>query len=177
MTPAEKAIALRLLLFDVDGVLTDGTVVVHGDETEAKLFSIRDGTGIVYAHKAGLLTGLLSSRPSSATTTRAAQLSIAIVEQASLDKLGVYQRLLAERGLRDEQVSYMGDDLLDLPVLRRAGLSACPADAVSEVRARVDWVGSFGGGRGAVREFIEFVLRAKGLWDDVVQRHLEGTIR
>jgi 3-deoxy-D-manno-octulosonate 8-phosphate phosphatase (KDO 8-P phosphatase) len=169
-----KATRLRLLLFDVDGVLTDGTILVHPDGTESKRFSIRDGTAIVLAHRAGLTTGLLSARMSASTTHRARQLSIAIVQQDSHDKLGVYERLLAERGLRDDEVAFMGDDILDLPVLRRVGLSACPSDAVAEVRARVDWVSAFPGGGGAARDLIEAVLRAQGQWDAIVRGSIEG---
>lgn len=168
MTLEAKAAQVRLLLFDVDGVLTDGTVHMHEKGGESKQFSIRDGTAIVLAHRAGLLTGILSGRPSGATTRRAAQLSMAIVEQGTVDKLVVYERLLGEHRLRDAEVAYMGDDLLDLPVLRRAGLSACPADAVAEVRAAVDWVSPSGGGRGAVRELVELVLRARGDWPALV---------
>jgi 3-deoxy-D-manno-octulosonate 8-phosphate phosphatase (KDO 8-P phosphatase) len=172
-----KAARLRLLLFDVDGVLTDGTIAIHADGTESKTFNIRDGTAIVYAHRAGLLTGLLSGRQSTATAHRAAQLSIAIVEQASFHKLDVYERILAEQGLEDHEVAFMGDDLLDLPVLKRVGLSACPADAVADVRERVDFVSPSAGGRGAVRDFVEFVLRGRGDWDRVLQGYLEGSRR
>lgn len=173
MTLDARAAQLRLLLFDVDGVLTDGTVVMHEDGGESKHFSIRDGTAIVLAHRAGLMTGILSGRASGATARRAAQLSMAIVEQGSLDKLAVYERLLAEHHLRDAEVAFMGDDLLDLPVLRRVGLSACPADGVAEVRAAVDWVSLSNGGRGAVRELVEFVLRARGDWQTVVAPFME----
>ena len=172
-----KAARLRLLLFDVDGVLTDGTIVMHGDGTESKTFNIRDGTAFVYAHRVGLLTGLLSGRHSLSTSQRAAQLSIAIVEQTSLDKLQVYERVLSERGLSDAEVAFMGDDILDLPVLRRVGLSACPADAVPEVRERVDFVAPSIGGRGAVRDLVELVLKARGEWADLVRRHAEGLPR
>src|SRR5262249_6730812 len=155
---------IRLLLFDVDGVLTDGTVLIHGDGTESKQFSIRDGAGIVWAKRAGLSIGILSARSADATAIRAAQLGIEIVVQGSADKLAGYERILKDAALADHQVGYMGDDLQDLPVLRRAGFSAAPADAAPEVRAFVHWVSASGGGRGAVRECIEHVLRAQGAW-------------
>ncbi len=173
MTLDDKAAQVRLLLFDVDGVLTDGTVSMHEDGGESKQFSIRDGTAIVLAHRAGLLTGILSGRPSGATARRAAQLAMAIVEQGTQEKLVVFERLLAEHHLREAEVAYMGDDLLDLPVLRRVGLSACPADAAQEVHDTVDWVSRFAGGRGAARELIEFVLRARGAWPALVAPFLE----
>ena len=157
-----------MLLFDVDGVLTDGTILVHADGTESKTFNIRDGAGIVWAQRAGLAIGLLSARSAEATAIRAAQLGISVVVQGRADKLAGYEQILADTNLTDEQVGYMGDDLQDLPVLRRAGFSAAPADAAPEVRASVQWVSSNRGGHGAVRECIEHVLRAQGQWRTAV---------
>jgi 3-deoxy-D-manno-octulosonate 8-phosphate phosphatase (KDO 8-P phosphatase) len=172
MTVEERAASVRLLLFDVDGVLTDGVIVMHADGTESKGFHIRDGAAIVWAQRAGLTVGLLSARTSGATTQRAAQLAIRLVVQGVPSKLSAYERIVRDAGLADEAVAYMGDDILDLPVLGRAGLSAAPADAAPEVRDRVHWVSASGGGRGAVREFIELVLRAQDHWNDVMQRYL-----
>jgi 3-deoxy-D-manno-octulosonate 8-phosphate phosphatase (KDO 8-P phosphatase) len=163
---------LRLLLFDVDGVLTDGTILVNGDGSESKQFSIRDGAAIVWAQRAGLSIGLLSARTAHATALRAAQLGIRIVVQGAADKLSGYEGILATEALTDQQVGYMGDDLQDLPVLRRAGFSAAPADAAPEVRASVQWVSARGGGHGAVRECIEHVLRAQGTWKTIADEYL-----
>jgi 3-deoxy-D-manno-octulosonate 8-phosphate phosphatase (KDO 8-P phosphatase) len=174
MTVTDKASRIRLLLFDVDGVLTDGIVVMHADGSESKGFHIRDGAAIVWAQRAGLPVGLLSSRSSGATAQRAAQLAVRIVVQGVANKLEAYERIVREAGLTDEAVSYMGDDLVDLPVLARAGLSASPADAAPEVRERTDWVSSVPGGRGAVREFIELVLRSQSRWDDVAARYIRA---
>ena len=171
MSVEAKAAHIRLLLFDVDGVLTDGRVLLHDDGTESKQFHIRDGTAIVWAHRAGLLTGLLSARTSPATVQRAAQLSMSIVTQGVTVKLDAYDQVLREHRLTDAQVAYMGDDLLDLPVLARVGLSAAPADAVPDVRARVDWLSQAPGGHGAVRELIELVLRAQRAWEPLVQNY------
>jgi 3-deoxy-D-manno-octulosonate 8-phosphate phosphatase (KDO 8-P phosphatase) len=171
MSVQSKATRIRLLLFDVDGVLTDGAVVMHADGSESKGFHIRDGAAIVWAQRAGLTVGLLSARSSGATAHRAAQLAVRIVEQGVKSKLTTYERILTDVRLTDDAVAYMGDDLLDLPVLARVGLSAAPADAAPEVRDRVDWVSTAGGGRGAVRELIELVLRAQQRWDDVVQQY------
>ena len=165
---------IRLLLFDVDGVLTDGSILVHADGSESKHFNIRDGAGMVWAQRAGLSIGLLSARTADATAVRAAQLGIKIVSQGGADKLAEYERILADAGLTDSQVGYMGDDLQDLPVLRRAGFSAAPADAAPEVRAAVDWVSQNGGGRGAARECIEHVLRAQGHWPAAVAGFLDS---
>ena len=169
---ARKAARIRLLLFDVDGVLTDGRILVQADGAESKQFSIRDGTGVVWAQRAGLKVGLLSGRHSPATTLRAAQLGIAIVRQLAVDKLKVFTEVLGQEHLQADQAAFMGDDLLDLPVLAQAGLSAAPADAVPEVVARVDWVSSREGGAGAARELIEVVLRAQGEWEGLLRAYL-----
>ena len=164
-----RARRIRLILLDVDGVLTDGTVVMHGDGTESKGFYIRDGAAIVWAQQAGVQVGVLSARASAATTQRAVQLGMTIIAQGAASKTAEFERILADTGLKAEAVAYMGDDLLDIPVLHRAGLGGAPADAAEEVRAQAHWVSGQRGGRGAVREFIELVLRAQGAWDAIVQ--------
>jgi len=170
---ARRAGSIRLVLFDVDGVLTDGRVLLHSDGSESKTFSIRDGTGIVWAQRAGLATGLLSARHSAATAARAAQLGIRIVRQQAGEKLQMFRELLEQEGFSEEQVAFMGDDVLDLPVLTRVGLSAAPADAAPDVLARVDWVSSRAGGDGAAREFLELLLRAQGKWEAVLAGYLQ----
>jgi 3-deoxy-D-manno-octulosonate 8-phosphate phosphatase (KDO 8-P phosphatase) len=172
--PAElagRAQRVRLLLFDVDGVLTDGTILLDAEGRESKRFSIRDGTALVWARQAGLLTGVLSARTAAATTERARQLGMAIVRQQAGDKAAAFTEILAEHGLAAADVAYMGDDLMDLPVLRLAGLSAAPADAAEAVRARVHFVSRLPGGSGAARELIEGVLRAQGLWPAIAARY------
>jgi 3-deoxy-D-manno-octulosonate 8-phosphate phosphatase (KDO 8-P phosphatase) len=172
MTLQAKASRVRLLLFDVDGVLTDGVVLMHADGSESKGFHIRDGAAIVWAQRAGLMVGLLSARTSGATAHRAAQLAIRTVFQGVTSKLTAYEQIIRDAGVTDEAVAYMGDDLLDIPVLQRVGLSAAPGDAAAEVRDRVDWISSSAGGRGAVRELIELVLRAQQRWEDIVQQYV-----
>jgi 3-deoxy-D-manno-octulosonate 8-phosphate phosphatase (KDO 8-P phosphatase) len=168
-----RASRVRLLLLDVDGVLTDGTVSIDSTGGESKEFFVRDGAAMIWAAREGLEIGLLSGRPSEATTRRAAELRLNLVSQVGPDKLKSYEGILAARGLSDNDVGYMADDLLDLSILRRVGLSAAPADAVDDVRARVHWVSRFPGGRGAVREFLEVVLAAQGKWDRVLRDFLE----
>jgi 3-deoxy-D-manno-octulosonate 8-phosphate phosphatase (KDO 8-P phosphatase) len=172
MSLQAKAARIRLLLFDVDGVLTTGEVIMHADGSESKGFHIRDGAAIVWAQRAGLTVGLLSARSSGATAHRAAQLAVRIVAQGVKSKIAAYEQIVRDARVEDEDVAYMGDDLLDLQVLARVGLSAAPADAAAEVRERVDWVSAAGGGRGAVRELVELVLRAQQRWDDVLRQHL-----
>jgi 3-deoxy-D-manno-octulosonate 8-phosphate phosphatase (KDO 8-P phosphatase) len=168
-----KASKIKLLLFDVDGVLTDGKILLHADGSESKQFDIKDGTGIIWAQRAGLTVGLLSARTSAATGQRAAQLGITLVHQGVASKLESYEQIVDSLLLVDEQVAYMGDDVLDLPVLVRVGLAAAPADAVEDVRSRVHWVSSARGGQGAARDLIEVILRAQGRWDALVAEYVE----
>jgi 3-deoxy-D-manno-octulosonate 8-phosphate phosphatase (KDO 8-P phosphatase) len=173
VTIQERAHRIRLLLFDVDGVLTDGVVTMHADGSESKGFHIKDGAAMVWAQRAGLAVGLLSSRASEATSQRAAQLAVRIVQQGVPNKSVAFDRILRDAEIPEEAVAYMGDDLLDLPVLARAGLSGAPSDAAEEVRAAVHWVSTVAGGRGAARQFIELVLRAQGLWDTVLAEYAD----
>jgi 3-deoxy-D-manno-octulosonate 8-phosphate phosphatase (KDO 8-P phosphatase) len=170
----DRASVVRLVLFDVDGVLTDGTVVVHGDGTESKSFNIRDGIVMVWAERAGIRVGILSARHSPTTGHRAAQLGITLVHQAVASKLETYERILRDLGLSDRHVAYMGDDILDLAVLGRVGLAAAPADAVDDVRSRVHFVSSAGGGRGAARELLELILKVQHRWDLLVAEFLSS---
>lgn len=167
----ERARRVRLVLLDVDGVLTDGTVLISATGGEAKPFSIRDGLGIVWARKSGLEVGLLSGRASEATTRRAAELGIPIVWQGGSDKREAFRAILADHGYAADEVAYMGDDLVDLPILARAGLSTAPADAVDDVRSRVHWVSRHPGGRGAVRDLVELILGAQQRWTTIVAAH------
>jgi 3-deoxy-D-manno-octulosonate 8-phosphate phosphatase (KDO 8-P phosphatase) len=159
------AARVGLLLFDVDGVLTDGKILMHPDGTESKQFDIKDGTGLVWAQRAGLKVGILSARSSAATSQRAAQLGITILQQGVPSKLRAYEEILRQQALSDADVAYMGDDVLDLPVITRVGLSAAPADGAEEVRARVHYVSRARGGHGAAREFIELILKAQDRWE------------
>jgi 3-deoxy-D-manno-octulosonate 8-phosphate phosphatase (KDO 8-P phosphatase) len=168
-----RAKDLRLLLLDVDGVLTDGTISVSGTGEERKSFHIRDGSAILWARRAGIEVGFLSGRRSGATAKRAAELKVGILVEGETDKRTAFAKIAAEQKLTNDQIAYMGDDLLDLPVLQIAGLSAAPADAAEDVRQRVHYVTKSSGGHGAVREFIELILRGRGQWAPLVQRYLD----
>jgi 3-deoxy-D-manno-octulosonate 8-phosphate phosphatase (KDO 8-P phosphatase) len=174
---AARAARVRLLLFDVDGVLTDGQLVMHADGSESKRFNVRDGTAIVWAGRQGLLTGVLSGRSSLATAERASQLGMTVIRQDVAVKEEAYEAIRREHTLADEEVAYMGDDVLDLPVLLRVGFSAAPADAVEEVRSRVDWISRARGGHGAARELIEVVLRAQHRWESLVALYTREGVR
>lgn len=165
---AARCRALRLLLMDVDGVLTDGTVLLLPGGGEAKAFHIRDGLGIVLAHRAGLRTGVVSGRRSESVAQRAAELHMAVVLQGVQDKRAAVALVLEQEGLTPRELAYIGDDLVDLPVMREAGLSAAPADAPFEVRSEAFMVMDARGGHGCVREFVEAILRARGDWERVL---------
>jgi 3-deoxy-D-manno-octulosonate 8-phosphate phosphatase (KDO 8-P phosphatase) len=167
-----RAAQIRLVLFDVDGVLTDGKILMHADGSESKQFDIKDGSAIVWAGRLGLTVGFLSARSSASTAQRAAQLGVTLVHQGVASKRETYDQIVDELLLENEQVAYMGDDVLDLPVLARAGLAAAPADAVVDVRDRVHWVAQRAGGYGAARELIEMILKAQQKWDSIVAAYL-----
>ncbi len=167
-----RASRVRLILFDVDGVLTDGRVTINHDGTESKTFAIRDGIAMVWAQRAGIRVGFLSARLSSTTPHRAAQLGITLVYHGVSSKLATYQAIVADLGITDAEIAYMGDDIVDLAVLARVGLSVAPADAVDDVKARVHWVTERAGGAGAARELVERVLKVQGHWDDVIDAYL-----
>ena len=168
MSVQDKASRIRLLLFDVDGVLTDGRLVYGPAGERLKTFDVRDGLGLKLAQKAGLKVGILSGRISEALRYRAGELGIDALVMDRSDKKPAFDELLATWKMTPDRIAYMGDDLLDLPVLLRCGLSFAPADAVAEVRERVHKVLLRPGGHGAVREMCEFVLRARGEWDHLI---------
>jgi len=167
-----RAEKIKLVLFDVDGVLTDGKILMHADGTESKVFDIKDGSAVVWAMRLGLQVGFLSARVSAATAQRAAQLGITLVHHGVASKLETYDQIADSLMLDDEQVAYMGDDILDLPVLSRVGLAAAPSDASEDVRTRVHWVSAARGGDGAARELIELILRAQDKWESIVATYM-----
>lgn len=166
---ADRCRALKLILTDVDGVMTDGTILLLADGTEAKAFHVRDGLAIVLAHRAGLKTGILSGRESRAVALRAAELGMAVVRQGISDKAKALDEILASEGLAHHEVAYIGDDVNDLPVMQAVSLSASPADAPLEVRTQAFMVMEAAGGKGCLREFVESILRARGDWDRVLE--------
>src|SRR5262249_10649861 len=164
----DKAASIRLILLDVDGVLTDGAVVMYGDGLESKRFHIRDGIALVWAQRVGLKVGILSARHSATTNQRAAQLGISLVYQGVASKAPAFDQILNDTAVTDAEVAYMGSDIVDRAVLKRVGLSAAPSDAVPEVRSLVDFVSTRCGGDGAVRELAELILRTQGHWSTIV---------
>jgi len=160
--------AIELLVLDVDGVLTDGAIVIDDLGVESKHFHVKDGGGIALWRKSGKKVAILSGRSAACVDVRAKELGITPVIQGSTDKKASILSLIQELGLEPGQVCAMGDDLADLPMLGVSGLAACPGDAVAEVIESADIVSHFDGGKGAVREVIEILLKNQGTWDGLV---------
>ena len=171
LTLLERARKTRLLMMDVDGVLTDGRIIQDGQGHELKVFDVKDGHGIVIAHRAMLQTALISGRASETITQRAGELGIKLVFQKVWNKLEVYEKILVDTELTHDEVAYIGDDLIDIPLLRRVGLAVAVADAVDEVKVAAHVVTQRPGGQGAVREVIELILKAQGHWDSLIERY------
>jgi 3-deoxy-D-manno-octulosonate 8-phosphate phosphatase (KDO 8-P phosphatase) len=172
-TLAQRCSAIELLLLDVDGVLTDGRIIYGDSGVEVKAFHVRDGSGLKLWQLAGKRAAVLTGRTSSVVEVRAAELGIAPVIQGAADKLAGFRAVLEAVTVTPEQVCYVGDDLPDVPVLRRCGLAVAVADACAEARAHAHYVTRTPGGCGAVREIIELILGCQGRWQELVQRFLE----
>ena len=168
-----KLAKIKLLLLDVDGVLTDGRIIYDCQGNELKAFDVKDGHGLKMLQRAGIAVGIITGRQSQVVVRRAAELGIEILYQGALSKLEPYLEILDQHGLTDEQVAYVGDDVVDLPILRRVGFSATVADAVAEVVPLVDYVASQGGGRGAVREICDLLIKASGRWEELTSRYFK----
>jgi 3-deoxy-D-manno-octulosonate 8-phosphate phosphatase (KDO 8-P phosphatase) len=171
-----RARKIKLLLMDVDGVLTDGRIYYlprsGGGFFETKTFHARDGFGLRLAHQAGLETGIISGRSSPVVEYRVKELGIRYAEQGALQKLGPYHDILRQAGLRDDQVAYVGDDIVDLPLLRRVGLAVGVSSGHPSLRRYVHYWTRQPGGHGAVQEVIEVILSALGKWDAILKRFL-----
>ncbi len=167
---AEVARNIRMILSDVDGVMTDGSIIIDNSGVETKSFHVRDGLGIKLWQQAGFMFGILTSRNSRIVKLRAAELGISIVRQGFEEKLAAAREIFATQGIQPSEVCYIGDDLPDLPVMLEVGLGVAVSDAVAEVRSTAKWVLTTPGGHGAIRELIERLLKAKGRWEDCVPR-------
>jgi 3-deoxy-D-manno-octulosonate 8-phosphate phosphatase (KDO 8-P phosphatase) len=161
---------IRLLILDVDGVLTDGVIQIDDTGRQARSFHIQDGLGLTLWKAVGRQVALLTSKKSAAVAARAEMLGITLLEQGAEDKLPGFGRILVAAGVDASQTAYMGDDLLDAPVLRRVGYPITVPDAAPEVRALAKFVTPRSGGRGAVRDAVEHLLQREGLWADALRR-------
>jgi 3-deoxy-D-manno-octulosonate 8-phosphate phosphatase (KDO 8-P phosphatase) len=176
-----RAKKIRLLLFDVDGVLTDGKLFLFPVQTangqivvEAKGFHSQDGAGISIARIAGVKSGLITRRNSETVALRARDLRLEVVRQGSTDKLKVFREILGSEGLTASEVAFVGDDVIDLPVMRNCGFSVAVANARPEVKAAAHYVTPHSGGDGAARDVIEFILKAQGKWKRAVETYIRN---
>ena len=169
--------AIKMLVLDVDGVLTDGTIVVDSQGMESKFFSVLDGHGIKMWKRAGLTVAFLSGRESPPTAQQAKELAVDFCLQGCIDKYACLLELIQTSGVPVVQIAYIGDDLPDLPIIRRAGFSAAVANAVDEVKHAVDYVTKRNGGEGAVREVIEYILKKTGRWGELVERYMTDSLQ
>jgi 3-deoxy-D-manno-octulosonate 8-phosphate phosphatase (KDO 8-P phosphatase) len=167
-----RAARIRLLLMDCDGVLTDGRITLVGDGDEEKSFHTRDGHGLVLLHRAGLQSGIISGRTSRLVERRARELGIRYVRQGTWDKVKDFEELLAEAGLNETEVAYVGDDVTDIPLMQRSELAVAVADATDETRAVAHYVTRIQGGFGAIREVTELILKAQGRWSELMRKYM-----
>lgn len=168
----DKAAKIELVIFDVDGVLTNGTLFYGDNGQEYKAFNSKDGHGMVMLRDSGIRIGIISGRTSDAVRIRMEALGIDQVYQGQRDKIPAYMEMKKQLELSDEQVAYVGDDVIDLPVMNRVGLSIAVADAHELVRERADWLTQAPGGNGAAREVCELLMRGHGIYDAEMRRYL-----
>jgi 3-deoxy-D-manno-octulosonate 8-phosphate phosphatase (KDO 8-P phosphatase) len=167
---AEKAKKVRLFLVDVDGVLTDGGIVYDGGGREIKRFHVRDGHGIKMLQRAGVEVGIITGRTSEVVAFRARELGVSLVRQGTWDKVSAWREILAEKGFLPEETAYVGDDIVDMPLMSR-WFAAGRGRRGAAVLEAADFVSARPGGQGAVREIIEFVLRSSGAWEKIVSKY------
>ncbi len=163
---------IKLLAMDVDGVLTDGMITIGSDGTEFKTFNLLDGHGIKMWKRAGLKTALISGRESAVTKQRAKEMEIDFVYQPCQKKLDCFEKLLADSKLEPKNIAYIGDDVLDIPLVKRAGFGIAVANAVDELKNCAHYTTSRNGGNGAVREVVEYILKNTGQWSALMEHYL-----
>lgn len=173
-TLEERMKRIRLMILDVDGVLTDGGIYMGPDGEAMKRFDIKDGTGVVLWRRAGGLTAILTGRSSRIVENRARELQISVVSQGCSDKRAAYEAVKEELQIANEEVAYIGDDIIDLPVMCQVGLPIAVADAVPEVKKKALFVTDHAGGHGAIREAVERILRAQGRYEKAAAVYLSS---
>jgi 3-deoxy-D-manno-octulosonate 8-phosphate phosphatase (KDO 8-P phosphatase) len=162
---AAKIAPIRMILMDVDGVMTDGGIFWDDRGVQSKVFNVKDGFGIHWIRNLDIKTGIITGKISELVLHRAQELKLDEIHQGEIHKLPVYEGIKTKYGFSDAQIAFVGDDLLDLPLISRVGFSAAPADAHPEVLASVDFVSQYAGGKGAVREVIDLIIKAQGKWE------------
>jgi len=162
---------VKMVIMDVDGVLTDGKIILDAKGIESKAFYVQDGSAITYLHRAGIKTAIISGRESKVVELRAKELCIEDVYLGIHKKLEAYEQILKKHKIKDGEICYIGDDLIDLPILRRVGFSVAVPNAPSEVKEHVTHITAAPGGYGAVREVTEKILKSQGKWDAIISRY------
>jgi 3-deoxy-D-manno-octulosonate 8-phosphate phosphatase (KDO 8-P phosphatase) len=168
-----RASRIKLLLMDCDGVLTDGRIWLMEEEGEHKSFNTHDGLGLTLLHRAGLRSGVITGRSSSGLTRRASELEIEFVRQGDPNKVEAFDEILRLAGVAEDEVAFVGDDLTDIPLMQRSELAVAVADAVAEARAVAHYVTLREGGRGAIREVVELILKSQGRWNELVEQYTQ----
>jgi len=168
-----RASHIKLLLMDCDGVLTDGRLWLLENGDEHKSFNTHDGLGLSLLHRAGLRSGIITGRTSTAVTRRAGELGIEFVRQGDPEKIAAFEQVLQQAGVDENEIAFVGDDLTDIPIMQRAELAVAVADAVAETRSVAHYITRARGGRGAVREVIELILKSQGRWAEVTEGYLK----
>jgi 3-deoxy-D-manno-octulosonate 8-phosphate phosphatase (KDO 8-P phosphatase) len=169
----KRAARVKLLLMDCDGVLTDGRITLLPDGDEQKSFHTRDGHGLVLLHRAGLRSGIISGRTSSAVERRARDLGISFVRQGTWDKIVEFEEVLRSAEVEPEDAAFIGDDVTDIPLMQRVGMAVAVADATAETRAAAHYVTRLPGGFGAVREVADLILKAQGRWAELMRKYIK----
>jgi len=167
----EKLKKIKLLILDVDGVMTDGGIIMDSEGRELKKFNVRDGHGIKILQRYGINVAILTGRQSKVVEYRAKDLEIKDVYQGALNKKEVFEKILKKHKLKARETAFMGDDIVDIPVLKRVGFSAAVADAMDVVKKPVDYITKNRGGKGAVREVCEMILKAQGIWPEITAKY------
>lgn len=168
---AERICKIKLVICDVDGVLTDGGIIIDANGVETKRFDVKDEHGLKLLQRAGIHVALLTGRTSQVVSYRADELNITEVIQGAKNKINAYEALKERTGYQDEEIAYIGDDVVDIPVLRQVGVALAVQDAVDEVKAIAHYVTAQPGGKGAVREIVQLILKTQNLWARVMERY------
>jgi len=161
---------IKLLILDVDGVLTDGRIIYDNFGDEIKCFNVYDGFGMSLLYRAGIKSIIITARKTNIVKRRARDMHIVKV-YSNYDKLKIYKKILEKSALKDEEVCFIGDDLIDLPIMKRAGFKVAPSNAIDEIKALAHYITKKEGGKGAVREVVEIILKSQNLWDGLVSKY------
>lgn len=163
---------IKLIIFDVDGVLTDGKIIIGSNKTEYKNFNVKDGTGVTLGHYSGIKFAIISGRYSKVISIRARELGIKYVYQNVMEKIKPYENLKRKLKLKDDEICFIGDEIIDIPIMEKCGFAAAPADCIQEIKKYVDYICKNKGGEGCAREIIDMIIKDQGLWKKTLSKYL-----